>query len=888
MLRRKSDDSHLTQLTFCVILYENKAREGFLTMKQITIGLMAHVDAGKTSLAEAMLHRAGVIQKLGRVDHGNTVFDYNPMERNRGITIFSHQARFLLKDCTVTLLDTPGHVDFSAETERTMQVLDYTILVISGTDGVQSHTRTLWNLLERYQIPIILFVNKMDIAERTPKSILQELQAKLSPHCVDHSTDYGAVCEQAATCDENLMNAYLDTGTLATEQLADAIHRRVYFPCLFGSARTMQGVTELLAFLEAYTLSEPILPSFGASVFKISNDVKGNRLTFLKVRGGDLRNRMDLAYHALDGRTLTEKITGIRLYTGVKYDAVEQVPCGTICAVTGLSAAYAGQGLGCVPDAPNSRIVPVMRYRAILPESLADAEARKLFRILEEEDPQLQVEWDAQLQAIFVRLMGTVQLEVLHRQLQDRFGVDITFDSGQVTYRETIAEPVEGVGHYEPLRHYAEVHILLTPLPPDSGIQIESRVSEDVLDRNWQRLILTHIEEKQHIGVLTGFPITDIKLTLVAGKAHLKHTEGGDFRQATYRAVRQGLCSAQSILLEPYYAFTLELPQDALGRAMHDIESRFGTFSQPNIMDGIAILEGTAPVSEFSDYAAEVMRYTKGQGVLSLTVAGYRPCHNADAVIAARNYHYENDLDNSPDSIFCSHGAGYLVPWQEVPDHMHLPFAGTQIQSFDEAYTPLPSTRTSGMAGDDELMAIFERTYGKIHRDTRKAMRRNCFEESQDKPAKPARPIPTGPEYLLVDGYNILFAWSDRKQPSAQDLDLARNQLIQRLANYQGWRGCRVIVVFDAYRVKRHDRTIEEHSGIHVVYTKEAETADSYIEKVSHQLAQNYRVRVATSDALEQIIVLGNGAQRVSARELLSELLTVEADIRSYLDTQST
>ncbi len=855
-------------------------------MKQITVGLMAHVDSGKTTLAEALLYQTGVIRQQGRVDHGTTWLDTDAMERSRGITIFSHQATVTVGNTNITLLDTPGHVDFSAETERTMQVLDYAVLLISGTEGVQSHTRTLWQLLERYGIPVVLFINKMDAARHTAKALLQEVQGKLSSNCVDMTASADGLYEQAATCSEWLMDRYLDTGTLTESELARAIANREIFPCCFGSARKGDGVKQLLALLERYTVQPSVGETFGARVFKISTDAKGNRLTYMKIQSGVLKNRDELEYRGSDHRTYKEKISGIRFYSGAKYRAAEQAVTGEVCAVTGLSAAFAGQGLGCVTDDTRGFLHPVMRYRAILPEDLLPADGLKHFRMLEEEDPRLNVLWNEQLQAIFVQLMGKVQLEVLTRLIEERFGYAVRFDSGTVTYLETIAAPVEGVGHFEPLRHYAEVHIRMTPLPPGSGLQWESRCSEDVLSRNWQRLILTHMEEKQHLGVLTGSPVTDMKLTLVAGKAHLKHTEGGDFRQATYRAIRQGLASAQSVLLEPYYDFVLTLPQDALGRAMHDIQMMHGSFGSPETEDGMAVLTGSGPVARLADYATEVMSYTKGQGSLSLTVAGYRPCHNAEEVIERIGYHFESDLANSPDSVFCSQGAGYTVPWYEVPEHMHLPFADAKHTEEDEELLPMPKVSSYAAAGDDELMAIYERTYGKINRDTRKAMRRHRHEEAGPVHTTPAKIVTKGPEYLLVDGYNIIFAWEDLKQLAEENLELARNQLIHRLGNYQGWRNCHIIIVFDAYRVKGKERTVEQHGALHVVYTKEAETADTYIEQVSHTLAKEYRVRVATSDGLEQIIVLGNGAQRLSARELLAEVQGTEAEIRDFIAKQ--
>ena len=857
-------------------------------MKKITVGIMAHVDSGKTTLAEALLYKTGVIRQPGRVDHGNTWLDTDKIEKSRGITIFSHQANITIGNTEVTLLDTPGHVDFSAETERTMQVLDYAILVISGIDGVQSHTRTLWNLLGRYNIPTLIFVNKMDATELTKKAILQNLQSKLSANCVDFTDDDEAISEAAATCSELLMETFLENGALTEYDLADAISKREIFPCCFGSARKSNGIQTLLTLLERYTLHPRYSKAFGARVFKISTDAKGNRLTYLKLKGGMIKNRDELVYIGADNQPHTEKVSGIRFYSGVKYRAAEQAESGDVCAVTGLSSAYAGQGLGDMQDFTQSILRPVMRYRAVLPQDMLPSDALKHFRILEEEDPQLNVLWNEQLQAIFVQLMGKVQLEVLTQRIAERFGYDVAFDSGCVTYHETIAETVEGVGHYEPLRHYAEVHIQLSPLPAGSGLQWESRCNEDELSRNWQRLILTHIEEKQHVGVLTGSPITDVKLTLVSGKAHLKHTEGGDFRQATYRAIRQGLASAQSVLLEPYYDFILTLPQDCLGRAMHDIQMKSGKFQSPQLENGQAILIGSAPVAEMADYAAEVMSYTKGQGSLSLTVSGYHPCHNTEEVLAQIGYNFESDLENSPDSVFCSHGAGFTVPWHEVPHYMHLPYASQKLNDVEEELPPMPRISDRTNASDEELMAIYERTYGKINRDERKAMRRDRREESaQYYKSRPKR-YNNGREYLLVDGYNIIHAWEDLRKIAQDNLDLARGKLINRLTNYQGLKNCNIIIVFDAYRVKGKDRTIEQHGNLHVVYTKEAETADSYIEQVSHTLAKEYRVRVATSDGLEQIIVLGNGAHRVSAQELLAEVNHAESDMQDFLEKQKT
>ena len=853
-------------------------------MRHMTIGLMAHVDSGKTTLAEALLYQTGEIRALGRVDHGNSWLDTNQIERGRGITIFSHQASFPLSDdLTVHLLDTPGHVDFSAEMERTMQVLDYAVLVISGTDGVQSHTRTLWRLLTQYRIPTILFVNKMDLSERTQSAVIQELQAKLSPACLDFSEIDDTLYEAAATCDESLMNTYLDEGAISTEMLQNAIAERKIFPCCFGCALKLKGIEKLLSILREFYLPKHYSDAFAARVFKISADTKGSRLTYLKICGGTLANRDEITYLGADGTEYTEKITGIRFYSGAKYHTEDTASAGEICAVTGLSAAFAGQGIGSIENAITAQLEPVMRYRVILPQEVSPVDALLHFRQLESEDPQLHVQWNEQLRQIHVQLMGAVQLEVLTQMIAERYGYTVTFESGVVAYKETISTIAEGVGHYEPLRHYAEVHLLLEPLPRGSGLQFETRCSEDVLDRNWQRLILTHLEEKQHIGLLTGSPLTDMKLVLADGKAHLKHTEGGDFRQATYRAVRHGLHYAECILLEPYYDFTLELPAENVGRAMSDIQQRSGTFQPPEQFGDRAVLTGSAPVSELTDYQNEVISYTKGKGELTLTVSGYRPCHNTNEVIEHIGYHADADIENTADSIFCSHGAGYSIPWEEVHNFMHLPSCLHRQTHFEEEIAAPKISAPLPNASDEELMAIYERTYGKINREPRKAFHRQPSEEAVS--CKNVHvPVYTGPEYLLVDGYNIIHAWDELKKLAQDSLDSARSRLTQILGNYQGFRGCEVILVFDAYKVKGHHREIEKDGSISIVYTREAETADSYIERVSHDLSKKHRVRVATSDGLEQIIVLGNGAQRISAKEFQQEIRMAEAAIREIIE----
>ena len=854
-------------------------------MKHLTLGITAHVDSGKTTLAEAILLHAGTLRQRGRVDRGDSALDTHSIERSRGITVFAHQASFPLGERTVTLLDTPGHVDFSAETERTMQVLDCAVLVVSGTDGVQSHTRTLWGLLKRYGVPVFLFVNKMDIAQKNETALMQELQAKLSPACVQFDTEEARRDEAAASCSEVLMEQYFDTGALPPEMLRTAVSQREIFPVCFGSAREMKGIHALLEILSEFAPDPQRGNDFSARVFKISADAKGNRLTFLKVLGGTLANRDEITYRAADRTEYTEKITGIRFYTGAKYLPADAAEAGAVCAVTGLSAAYAGMGIGC-GEGIAAALTPVMRYRVLLPEDVSPVTALAQLRELEAEDPQLHVSWNSQLKAVSVQLMGSVQREVLARIMQERFGYAPEFDSGAVTYRETIAAPVEGVGHYEPLKHYAEVHLILSPLPAGSGVQIETHCSEDLLDRNWQRLILTHLEEKEHIGVLTGAPITDIKLTLVSGKSHVKHTEGGDFRQATYRAVRQGLMQAENILLEPYFDYVLTLPQEFLGRAMSDLSQMPGSFSPAEIEDGNAVLSGSAPVVRLNEYETEVRSYTRGQGTLSLSFGGYRPCENAAEVIAASGYSPEADTENPADSVFCAHGAGVLVHWDEVPQYMHLPYSLHRKETvFEEEITPVHRPQTSA-AGDEELMEIFERTYGKINRDSRKAMRRDPKTES-DPSEQVSVPAPKGREYLLVDGYNIIFAWESLKKLAAGSLEAARDRLVHQLQNYQGYKQCEVILVFDAYKIKGHGTEVTRAGSISVVYTKEAETADSYIERVSHELAKDNRVRVATSDGLEQIIILGNGASRVSAREFEAEMHAAEAEIRALINGQS-
>ena len=848
-------------------------------MKRIVLGMTAHVDSGKTTLAEAMLFSSGGIRKLGRVDHGDAFLDTDPLERSRGITIFSKQALLHTDNCEFTLLDTPGHVDFAAETERALSVLDCAVLVISGTDGVQSHTETIWRMLKRFGVPVFIFINKMDISLLERSSLLAELKKKLDAGCTDFS-DESALSELSAECDEECMNAFLESGGVPDEMISTAIMRRNVFPVCFGSALKLKGVDEFLSVLDKYAPEPHRGEEFAARVFKISEE-NGARLTHIKVDGGTLKVRT-----AIDSAAPSEKINQIRIYSGAKYTTVDEIPAGSVCAVTGPTHTYSGQGLGAEANAGAPLMEPVLSYKLILPDGTDIPAALTKLRRLEEEDPQLRITWSEQLKEIHVSLMGDIQLEVLKSVVAERFGMDIEFDEGSISYKETIAAPVVGVGHYEPLRHYAEVHLLLEPAERGSGMHFASDCRKDDLDINWQRLILTHLEEKQHIGVLTGSPITDMKITVVAGRAHIKHTEGGDFRQATYRAVRQGLASAQSVLLEPYYDFSLEVTSDCVGRAMTDLQRMGADFDQPEHSAESAVIHGSCPVSEMRGYHREVIGYTRGKGRLSCIPKGYFPCHNAEEVIARIGYDFEADTDNSADSVFCSHGAGYLVKWDEAPSRMHtdsgLRFGGEPQDITDNQPSRTVNSYKERRASDEELMAIFERTYGKINRDEHSAMRR----EKQPQAAKiPKLPIPPkGPEYLLVDGYNIIFAWDELNALAKDSLDLARNRLINILCNYQGFRRNNVILVFDAYKVKGNHREVETVNNISVVYTREAETADMYIEKTAHELTKNNRVRVATSDNTEQIIVMGSGAIRVSASEFLAEVTETEKMIRSLIE----
>ena len=856
------------------------------TRKQIVLGILAHVDSGKTTLSEAMLYRAGVTRRLGRVDHKDAFLDTDALEKARGITIFSKQALLTAGDTDITLLDTPGHVDFSTETERTLQVLDYAVLVVSGTDGVQSHTETLWRLLRRYHVPTFVFVNKMDLPGMERQELLAQLNRRLGEGFVDFGAEQADRDEALALCDENLMDRMLDAGQLQDADLIPAIARRHVFPCWFGAALKLEGVDALLDGLDRYTRPAPALEAFGAKVFKVSQDEQGARLTWLRVTGGQLKVKAQLTGTA-EGEPWAEKANQLRLYSGAKYTLAEAVGPGQVCAVTGLTHLKPGTGLGAERDSDVPVLEPVLSYQVLLPEGTDVHGALGKLHRLEEEEPQLHVVWNEALGQIHVQLMGEVQLEVLRSLLAERFGLAVEFGPGGILYKETITEPMEGVGHYEPLRHYAEVHLLLEPLPRGSGLQFATHCREEVLDKNWQRLVLTHLEEKQHRGVLTGSPLTDVKITLLAGKAHLKHTEGGDFRQATYRAVRQGLMLAKSQLLEPWYAFRLEVPAENIGRAMSDIQRMEGTFDPPESGEETAVLTGFAPVSTMRSYPMEMVSYTRGRGHLSLILDGYRSCHNAQEVIAAIGYEPEHDLDNPADSVFCAHGAGFVVPWDQVRSHMHVD-SGWGKSTRPEQEAAVPQRRAMAyratLEEDAELLKIFERTYGPIKRDPLAAFRPV---QKRERPDFAAEQWEIAPEYLLVDGYNIIFAWDELNALSKESLDAARHKLMDILCNYQGFQKCVLILVFDAYRVPGSPGSIEQYHNIHVVYTKEAETADMFIERVTHEIGRNRRVRVATSDGMEQIIILGHGALRVSARMFHEEVQNVEKKIRALVQGEA-
>ena len=842
-------------------------------MKRLTIGILAHVDSGKTTLSEGLLYCTGMLRKLGRVDHGDAFLDTHALEKSRGITIFSKQARLLYGDCEFTLLDTPGHVDFSAEAERTLSVLDYALLVVSGSEGIQPHTETLFKLLCRYGVPTFVFINKMDISHLSRQELMGGLK-RLGDGFIDFSDDVpkDEFYDGLAMCSEDMMEQYLDTGTVPADTIRQSIRQRQVFPCFFGSALKLEGIKELLAGLEEYTTEPPRGDEFGARIFKISDDPQGARLTHMKITSGCLKVK-----DVLHGSGWAEKADQIRIYSGAKYQTVDQAPAGMVCAVTGLTSAHPGDGLGAEAGAPFPVLEPVLAYRAVLPEGVDAHKALSALRKLEDADPALHVAWNEGLQEIRVQLMGEVQLEIVQSLLKERFGLDIGFDQGGILYKETITSTVEGVGHYEPLRHYAEVHLLLQPLEAGGGLVFSTGCKEDELDKNWQRLILTHLKEKTHLGVLTGSPITDMSITLVAGKAHLKHTEGGDFRQATYRALRQGLMQAESRLLEPWYSFSLQVPQECVGRAMNDLQAMGASFDPPEQRQEDAVISGTAPVIKLQGYPAVLTGYTKGRGRLSCEGARYLPCHNSDEVIAAIGYDPESDTDNPADSVFCSHGAGHTVKWNAVFDNMHIP-AVLRPKSEPEHEHAAPILSRSD---EEELIRIYERTYGPIRSNPIAAFRPSVSVQSQGFRLPEA--AETGPEYLLVDGYNIIFAWDDLAAIAKEDMDLARSRLVNLMCNYRGLHRCEIILVFDAYRIKGNTGSVETVNNISVVYTKEAETADSYIERTTHELSKNYRVQVATSDRMEQLIIIGNGAMRISADAFRKEVDRTEAAMRELM-----
>ena len=854
-------------------------------MKRSVIGILAHVDSGKTTLTEAMMYVSGNINKLGRVDHKDSFLDNFRLERDRGITIFSKQAVLDYSGSRFTILDTPGHVDFCAETERTLQVPDYAILVISGTDGVQSQTDTLWKLLKKYNVPCFIFINKTDMDGFDRERILSNIHEKLSGRCVDFSRDdTAALYEDIALCDDALLEKYYETDLVEDRDIVRAIQKRKLFPCVFGSALKLDGVEEFLELLDKYTAQKEYKSDFAAKVYKISEDNQGNRLTFMKITGGTLKVKDILSSKRNpDG----EKVNRIRIYSGEKFTAADTAGSGEVCAVTGISFARPGDGLGAESDTGLPVLEPVLTYSVI---PLGDTDIHTVLsklRVLEAEDPQLNVSWDAVNSEIKVRLMGEIQLEILESIIKERFGLDIAFGEGSIIYKETVADTVEGVGHFEPLRHYAEVHLILSPLPRDSGLVFSSDCSEDKLDKNWQRLILTHLYEKTHIGVLTGSPITDMKITLSAGRAHPKHTEGGDFRRATYRAVRQGLRMAQSVLLEPIYSFTLEVPAENIGRAMTDVTRMHGSFDPPETYGDTAVLTGTAPVSSMRGYSKEVMQYTRGTGRLSCTLKGYEKCHNSDEVISAIGYDPDSDTENTADSVFCSHGAGHTVKWDEVYEHMHLDSV-LEPKTDDEPKSRRDLSKYKSQkdifALDKELMRIFEQTYGPVKRKVYSEPKRYKTPEYQKPKHKKNLPSDyNGVEYVLVDGYNVIHAWDNLKELVDGHMDVARNLLINILCNYQGYKKCELILVFDAYKVKGHEREIERVNNITIVYTKEAETADMYIERASYKLAKNNRVRVVTSDGMEQMIIIGNGAIRVPSRDFYDEIKAAEQEIREII-----
>lgn len=857
-------------------------------MKKMVIGILAHVDSGKTTLSESMLYVSGKVRRLGRVDHGDAFLDTYELEKSRGITIFSKQAVFELGDKSVTLLDTPGHVDFSAEMERTLQVLDYAILVINGADGVQGHTRTLWSLLQKYQIPAFLFVNKMDQVGTDAEKLLLELKEKLDEACIffGENQKKDEFYDALAMCNEEAMEEYLENGVIQDHTVIRMIRRREVFPCYFGSALKLEGIEAFLNGISRYTEESKWTERFGAKVYKISRDSQNNRLTHMKITGGTLKVK-DVLGQKQDGEAQwEEKVNQIRIYSGDKFEAVQEAGAGTVCAVTGLGQTYPGEGLGIEKDSETPVLEPVLNYQILFPPSYDAHTILKDLRQLEEEEPMLRIVWKEELGEIHAQLMGEVQIEILQSLMKERFGVPISFGTGNIVYKETIQNTVEGVGHYEPLRHYAEVHLILEPGRRGSGLQFDTICSEDVLDRNWQRLVLTHLMEKIHRGVLTGSAITDMKITLAAGRAHLKHTEGGDFRESTYRAVRQGLMQADSILLEPYYDFRLEVPSECVGRALTDIQKRYGEFKPPEVEGEDSVIVGSAPVATMRDYAREVASYSKGRGRLFCTLQGYAPCHNPEEVMEAYGYDPERDLENPTGSVFCAHGAGFAVPWNEVPEYMHIENQLDKLRIKENGMrnieqSPVKKSQVSNLRkmeeADKELEEIFIRTYGRIERKAENGPKKFSTGTAEKVP-KEAKPVK---EYLLVDGYNVIHAWPDLKELAQMNFEAARNKLMDILCNYQGYKKIPVILVFDAYKVEGFQQEIQKYHNIHVVYTKEAETADQYIEKVVHEIGKRYHVTVVTSDGIEQIVTLGQGGTLISSREFLEEVNIVRRQIET-------
>ena len=840
---------------------------------QLVVGILAHVDAGKTTLAESILYLSGNIRKLGRVDYGDAFLDTYELERKRGITIFSKQAEVAWKEKNITFLDTPGHVDFSAEMERTLQVLDYAILVISGADGVQGHVQTLWKLLKRYEIPVFLFINKMDQEGTDRETLLTEIQKRLDEKCIDFNASEDGIVENLAMCDEGLLERYLEGETISIKEIQKLIQERKVFPCYFGSALKLQGVEEFLDGFEKMTVCPEYPDEFGAKVYKISRDKQGTRLTHLKITGGSLKVKTLLKED--------EKVDQIRIYSGTGYTTVQEIPAGSVCAITGLNSTYCGEGLGMEEASSAPILEPVLTYQILLPDG-CDVHGMFLkLKQLEEEEPELHIVWNEQANEIHAQVMGQIQIEILKSIISERFQIEVDFGAGSIVYKETIENTVEGAGHYEPLRHYAEVRLLLEPGKRGSGLVFDTDCSEDILDKNWQRLVLTHLAEKKHKGVLTGSEITDMKITLINGRAHLKHTEGGDFRQSTYRAVRQGLKRAKCVLLEPVYEYQLEVPSDMVGRAMSDLQRMQGTFSSPEMEGNMAILKGTAPVVTMRDYQTEVIAYSKGHGRIFMSLKGYEPCHNADEVIAGIGYDSESDLENPTGSVFCSHGAGFVVNWDEVENYMHT----ESREKLRKKEQTVSSYAAPPVIDEEELKAIFERTYGPMKR------KRNNYDSTRtvySTPQQTRKPKNQDnvEEYLLVDGYNVIFAWDDLRELSEVNIEGARGKLMDILCNYQGYKKNTVILVFDGYKVPGNPGEVIKYHNIYVVYTKEAETADQYIEKTVPEIAKKHRVSVATSDALEQMIIIGQGAHRISARDLLTEIQITSQQMREeYMQT---